>query len=100
MIAGEADTAPRQWREQGYRETLTAHDISIEETLIRGGGFREDGGYHSMQNLLNMPMPPTAVFAASDLMAIGAMMAIRDAGLDIPGDIAIVGFDDIPHCES
>lgn len=96
MIAGDPDTPPRRRREQGYRQTLAAHRISIDEALIRGGGFREEGGYRSMQNLLNLPQPPTAVFAASDVMAIGAMMAIRDAGLDVPGDVAIVGFDDIP----
>lgn len=96
MIAGELNTPPRRRREQGYRETLTAHNIPINEAFIRGGGFREEGGYQSMQNLLNLPQPPTAVFAASDVMAIGAMMAIRDAGLDVPGDIAIIGFDDIP----
>jgi LacI family transcriptional regulator len=96
MIAGEVGTPPRQRREQGYRQTLAAHDIAIDEELIRGGGFREEGGYQSMHNLLNLAQPPTAVFAASDVMAIGAMMAIRDAGLEVPGDIALVGFDDIP----
>ena len=49
-----------------------------------------------MQNLLNLSSPPTAVFAASDLMAIGAIMAIKDAGLSVPEDIAVMGFDDIP----
>ena len=48
-----------------------------------------------MQNLLNLSSPPTAVFAASDLMAIGAIMAIKDAGLSVPEDIAVMGFDDI-----
>jgi LacI family transcriptional regulator len=48
-----------------------------------------------MQTLLALPEPPTAVFAAADLMAVGAMKAARDAGLDVPADLAVVGFDDI-----
>ena len=96
MLAGEEDTPPRRRREEGYRQTLADHDIIVDHALIRGGGFREEGGYHSMQDLLNLSEPPTAVFAASDLMAIGAIMAVRDAGLKVPDDMAIVGFDDIP----
>ncbi len=96
MIAGQENTPPREQREAGYRQTLKKHNIPIDEQLIRGGDFREEGAYRSMQNLLNQSPRPTAVFAASDVMAIGAIMAIRDAGLDVPGDIAVIGFDDIP----
>lgn len=96
MIAGQANTPPRLQREAGYRQTLQEHNIPIDEELIRGGDFREEWAYNSMKKLLNLPSPPTAVFAASDVMALGAIMAIRDAGLEIPGDIAVIGFDDIP----
>jgi len=96
LIAGQENTPPRRERELGYRQTLAEHNLPIDESLIRGGGFQEEGGYKSMQNLLNLSSPPTAVFAASDLMAIGALMAIKDAGLSVPEDIAVMGFDDIP----
>lgn len=96
MIAGQANTPPRLQREMGYRQTLQEHNIPIDEELIRGGDFREEWAYSSMQKLLNLASPPTAVFAASDVMAIGAIMAINDAGLTVPDDIAIIGFDDIP----
>jgi len=96
MLAGQPDTPPRRDRELGYRQTLAEYGLPIDEELIRGGDFREEGGYRSMQNLLELPAPPTAVFAASDMMAIGALMAIKDAGLKCPNDIAIAGFDDIP----
>ena len=96
LIAGQENTPPRRERELGYRQILAENNIPIDESLIRGGGFQEEGGYKSMRNLLNLPSPPTAIFAASDLMAIGALMAIKDAGLSVPDDIAIIGFDDIP----
>lgn len=96
MIAGERDTPPRRQREFGYRQTLSEYNLPIDEDLIRGGAFKEEGGYQSMQNLLKLPDPPTAIFAASDLMAIGAMTAIKEAGLKVPNDVAVIGFDDIP----
>jgi LacI family transcriptional regulator len=96
MIAGVAGTPPREYRVQGYREALAAHDLPSDEILIRAGDFAETGGYEAMRELLRLSPRPTAVFAANDLMAIGAMTALREAGLRIPHDIAIVGLDDIP----
>jgi LacI family transcriptional regulator len=96
MIAGQKDTPPRQDRVLGYRQALKEHHIPLEEGLILDSDFREEGGYRSMQALLELWPQPTAVFAASDLMAIGALIAIREAGMRAPNDIALVGFDDIP----
>ncbi len=96
MIAGQESTPPRHDRELGYRQTLAEYRLPIDEALIQGGDFKEEGGYQGMRRLLGLSPRPTAVFAASDLMAIGALMAIKEAGLKAPGDMAIVGFDDIP----
>lgn len=87
---------PARFREMGYQEALTAHGIEATNAMMSSGAYSEDGGYTAMQNLLQRGDRPSAVFAANDLMAMGAMIAIREAGLSIPRDIAIVGFDDIP----
>ena len=92
-------------RLQGYVNALKSHAIPVDESLITGrsddrsdvsGYSTEDIGFEAMKRLLSLGRPPTAVFARNDFTAIGAMRAISDAGLKIPGDIAIVGFDDIP----
>ena len=91
-------------RLQGYLKALAQHDIEIDERLITGrnedvsevpGYSTEEIGFEGMKRLLTLPNPPTAVFARNDFTAIGAMSAIKEAGLSIPEDIAIVGFDDI-----
>ncbi len=81
-------------RREGYLKALTERGREMEPALIVEGDFTEAGGYYAMQNLL--PHRPDAVFAASDIMAIGAMRAIREAGRKIPDDVAVVGFDDLP----
>ncbi len=95
MVAGSANTPTGMRRIRGYQQALDSHHLALDETIIREGEFTERGGYASMKELLTISPKVTAVFAANDLMAIGAMVAIREAGLSIPEDIAIVGFDDI-----
>lgn len=96
MIAGIEDTPPRLSRILGYRKALSEYHIPLQDILIRGGDYNEAGGYQGMKELLNLTPRPCAVFAANDLMAMGALIAIGEAGLHVPEDIAIVGFDDIP----
>ena len=81
-------------RFQGYLEALARYQRPVDPLLVTAGDFSESGGYHAMQVLL--PHKPDAVFVASDMMAIGAMRAIQETGLTIPGDVAVIGFDDIP----
>ena len=92
-------------RLQGYLSALTKHKLSVDERLITGrkesasdvpGYSTEKIGYEGMKRLLSLPKPPTAVFARNDFTAVGAMTAVKEAGLSIPQDIAIVGFDDTP----
>lgn len=85
--------APLQ-RRQGYEQVLTAAGITVRENLIVPGNFALQGGAEAMAQLLAVDRPPTAVFAESDEMAIGALKTVRDAGLRVPDDISIIGFDD------
>ena len=78
----------------GYHNALINRGVAIDPTLIVEGNFTEHGGYLAMQQLLDRN--PDAVFAANDVMAVGAMRAITQAGLKIPQDVAVVGFDDVP----
>lgn len=94
MIAGPALSTVGLDRKKGYLDALTQRDRGVDESLIVEGDFTEMGGYYAMQKML--AAKPDAVFAASDIMAIGAMRAAREAGLRIPEDIAFVGFDDLP----
>ncbi len=96
MIAGEAGTPPREGRVRGYLRALGEHGIPREPVLIRSGDYTEAGGYQGMRDLLRLDPLPTAVFCANDLLALGAMIALREGHLRIPEDMAIVGFDDIP----
>ena len=83
-------------RMSGYRETLATHDIPYDEALVRYGDFNPESGYQQMKDMLLREPLPSAVFVASDVVAIGAKAAIVEAGFNIPGDVAMVGFDDIP----
>jgi len=79
----------------GYKAALGEHDIPFDDDLVRTAVFVPQSGHIAMEALLALPDRPTAVFAASDVVALGAMSAIQDSGLKVPQDIAIIGFDDI-----
>lgn len=81
---------------RGYRRALQVGGIPFDGYLVAEGDFRFDGGKTSMKQLLDLPQPPDAVFAANDMMALGAMDVARESGLTIPDEIAIIGYDDIP----
>jgi LacI family transcriptional regulator len=93
-ITGRLDMAAGRDRLSGYRQALEARRIPVEEELIVEGDYTENSGMVGMQQLLSAS--PSAVFAASDTMAIGALKALRETGLQVPQDVALVGFDDIP----
>lgn len=93
--AGNVDAAERR---RGYRNALKGAKVERDRQLEVDGDFTESGGYRAAKALAMLPTAgrPTAIFAANDSMAIGALSAVHEAGLAVPGDIAITGFDDIP----
>lgn len=93
-ITGPANSTVGIDRREGYLKALTERGANVDETLMVEGDFTETGGYYAMQKLL--PAKPDAIFAASDIMAIGAMRATRESGLKIPDNVAFIGFDDFP----
>lgn len=89
-------TFGRAERYNGYRRALRDAGIPTSPRLVADGNFRYGGGQEAMRKLLAMNRRIDAVFAANDMMALGAMSVLRDAGLRVPQDVALVGFDDIP----
>lgn len=84
-------------RLRSYRDALHAHGIEPDDRLVAHGAFSADSGHRAMRELLDRDGPrPTAVLAGNDTIALGAMAALTDAGLSVPDDIAMVGFDDLP----
>ncbi len=83
-------------RLRGYREALLDAGIVPEQCLEVMGDFRESSGYAGTLGLLGAARPPTAIFAANDAMAIGALGALHERGVAVPTEMAVVGFDDIP----
>jgi LacI family transcriptional regulator len=92
MIQGPPGAAAR--RNEGYARALRSSGGPDPE-LVLAGQWTRDGGAAAMRRLLALPDPPQAVFCANDLMAFGVLDAAREDGLDIPGDLAVAGFDDI-----
>lgn len=80
----------------GYRDALIEHHISFDQSLVRQEpDFTTEMGYRAIKSLLEIPAPPSAIFVASDTMALGGYQAAHDLGLAIPEDVAFVGYDDI-----
>ncbi|MCP4142219.1 MAG: LacI family transcriptional regulator [Chloroflexi bacterium] len=92
-VSGRVDNRPAADRKIGYEKALSENGIPIDSNLIVNGEFSEEGGYAAAQALL--PYKPDAIFAASDTMAVGVVRALKDAGLLVPNDIAVMGFDDL-----
>ncbi len=83
----------------GYRKAFEAHGLAFDSALIEYGDFTPHSGAVAMERLLQLQPRPTAVFVASDTVALGALSVVRQYGLRVPTDLAIVGFDDVPFAE-
>src|SRR5919204_597478 len=93
-IAGPLETTPALERLRGFQRSMQSLGLSYFDELVAYGDYYYDSGREAMERLLAVDEPPTAVFAASDMMAMGAMRAVQAAGLSVPEDVAVVGFDD------
>ena len=94
FIDGEMWMEAAKDRLTGYRNALTTHDIPIDERLIREGNFLPSGGYEQTKALLDEGVAMDAIFCANDLTAVGCYEALKERGLRIPEDIAVMGYDD------
>jgi LacI family transcriptional regulator len=96
MIGGPERVLCSRARVDGYRAALETAGLAFDPALVRYGDFHVESGRSQFAPLLDLPDPPTAVFAGSDLQALGVYEAARAAGLRVPEDLSVVGFDDLP----
>ena len=99
FISGPLGLKSAHIRRNAYLKCLAGSGILEEKDLVKEGDHTIDGGLNAMSRLLDLSQPPTAVLASNDLTAIGAMRAIRRKGWSVPGDVSVVGFDDIHFAE-
>ncbi|WP_433124868.1 LacI family DNA-binding transcriptional regulator [Micromonospora sp. CA-240977] len=97
FIAGRSSLASAWSREEGYRAALTDAGIPVDPTLIGQGDFNPESATPLARALLQRADPPTAIFAASDGMALKVLEVAAELGLSVPGDLSVVGFDNIPE---
>jgi DNA-binding LacI/PurR family transcriptional regulator len=97
VIAGPRRRMCSGARVAGYRSALASAGVAQDPGYLRDGGFDETLAYRRMRELLDLPVPPTAVFVCSDRMALGVYRALAERGLRIPDDVSVVGFDDLPE---
>ena len=94
LINGPYDWNSSIERRAGYQDVLAQYGIPFDPALVEEGTWEVQSGYPAVKKFLKMPHRPTAIFAANDLMALGAIYAIQEAGLKVPEDMAVVGYDD------
>ena len=98
LIQGNDDFESSVYRKKGYIDALNDNNIKINEDYMMTGKYTLDSGYENMKKLLNLSKRPTAVFCANDDIAVGAIKAINESGLNVPEDISIIGFDNSNFC--
>ncbi len=97
FVGGRADLESSRLREQGFRQAMAAAGLVVDEVLVRAGDYRKESTREPVRELLALPDRPTAIFAANDLSAMATIEVAREAGLSVPGDLSVIGFDDIPE---
>ncbi len=94
-LFGPSETSTGRDRESGFRAAIAAAGLKLPKTLVRYGAFDYSFGEQALPLLMDRPRPPTAIFCANDIIAIGATNTAWDRGMRVPGDLALVGFDDL-----
>lgn len=95
LIGGPVEVSTMLGRRAGYERALLEHGIALDPTLTVLGDLKEESGYRATLELLDLPQPPTAIFVANNLMAVGTVKAVADRGLRIPDDVSMISFDDL-----
>jgi LacI family transcriptional regulator len=95
LVGGDPAISTMRERADGFRDTLAARDISVDEEYLTSGPLTVDSGQASTERLLALPGRPTALFAANYELTLGMLIAVNDSGLRVPSDISLVGFDSI-----
>jgi len=96
FIAGRPDLRSAAARDAGYRSALAEAGIPFDQNLVGVGRYEEDVAREAARRMLTLPDRPTAIFAANDLSALSIIGVARDLGLEVPADLSVVGFDDVP----
>lgn len=94
LIEGEVWMDAMRDRLKGYRQALASHEIPFDTKLVRPGNWEPSAGYEQAYALMKLKDPPTAIFCANDLMALGCFEALKEMGKRIPEDVAVIGYDD------
>ena len=100
FINGPEELSVARERLAGYQEALRAAGIVPRDAYVVRSDFRQEGGRIAMDRLLALPKPPRAVLSGNNLTTLGALQAIHARGLEIPGEVAVIGFDDMPWATS
>jgi LacI family transcriptional regulator len=96
FIGSTEDSLTIEERLEGYRRALSKHGLPAPEKYIRLGDFKQQTGYRIIRQMVDSGDYPRAIFAENDLLALGVLQGVKASGLSVPGDVAVVGFDDIP----
>ena len=94
-VSGPEHLQPSRDRVAGYRQALQEAHIAFDPVLLVYSDFTSEGGFNAFGDLLKLPMPPSAIFASNDLMAIGGICAAAEAKVNVPQQLSVIGYDDI-----
>jgi LacI family transcriptional regulator len=97
FIAGRPDLQSARLRQRGYELALSQAGLLVDPGLVAEGGFEQELSHEAALRLLTVADPPTAIFAANDLSAMGVLTAAAELGLEVPADLSVVGFDNVPE---